>query len=68
MPLRRDALTGAAQCILATESLARSQPPLMLVISVREAIRDAVRSFEPQTDFILPSPCTGEAVKSLIRK
>lgn len=30
MPLRRDALTGAAQCILATESLARSHPPLVI--------------------------------------
>ena len=32
MPLRRDALTGAAQCILATESLARSRPPLVITV------------------------------------
>lgn len=32
MPLRRDALTGAAAYILAAESLARSQPPLVVTV------------------------------------
>jgi allantoate deiminase len=32
MPLRRDALTGAAACILAAESLAISSPPLVITI------------------------------------
>jgi allantoate deiminase len=32
MPLRRDALTGAAACILAAESLAQAQPPLVITI------------------------------------
>jgi allantoate deiminase len=32
MPLRRDALTGAAACILAAESLAESSPPLVITV------------------------------------
>ena len=32
MPLRRDALAGAAECILAAEKLAQSQPPLVITI------------------------------------
>jgi len=32
MPLRRDALTGAAACILAAESLAKSMPPLVISV------------------------------------
>ena len=32
MPLRRDALTGAAACILAAESLAQSSPPLVITV------------------------------------
>lgn len=32
MDLRHDALTGAAECILAAESLARSRPPLVITV------------------------------------
>ncbi|MEO8616504.1 MAG: M20 family metallo-hydrolase [Luteolibacter sp.] len=32
MPMRRDALAGAAECILAAETLAKSQPPLVITI------------------------------------
>jgi allantoate deiminase len=32
MPLRRDALTAAAACILAAESLAQSSPPLVITV------------------------------------
>jgi len=32
MALRHDALTGAAECILAAESLARLQPPLVITV------------------------------------
>ncbi len=32
MPLRRDALCGAAECILAAESLARETPPLVVTV------------------------------------
>ena len=49
-------------------SKAVGEPPLMLAISVREAIRDAVSCFETEGNFILPSPRTGEAVKMLITK
>ena len=47
-------------------SKAVGEPPLMLAISVREAIRDALGAFEIEKDFLLPSPCTGEAVKRVI--
>jgi xanthine dehydrogenase molybdopterin-binding subunit B len=47
-------------------SKAVGEPPLMLAISVREAIRDAVGAFGTGGDFLLPCPCTGEAVKGVI--
>ncbi len=47
-------------------SKAVGEPPLMLAISVREAIRDAVEAFGAPGDFYLPSPCSAEAVKLLI--
>ena len=47
-------------------SKAVGEPPLMLAISVREAVRDAVGAFGAKNDLLLPSPCTGEAVKSVI--
>ncbi len=59
-------LTEAHQPGTIHGSKAVGEPPLMLAISVREAIRDAVLAFNPNHDFILPSPCTGEAVKGLI--
>lgn len=60
-------LTEAKQPNTIHGSKAVGEPPLMLPISVREAIRDAVIAFETETDFILPSPCTGEALKRLIQ-
>ncbi|MES2924896.1 MAG: xanthine dehydrogenase molybdopterin binding subunit [Verrucomicrobiota bacterium] len=59
-------LTEAKQPNTIHGSKAVGEPPLMLAISVREAIRDAVGNFKPGTEFILASPCTGEAVKMLI--
>ncbi len=47
-------------------SKAVGEPPFMLAISVREAIRDAVAAFGKGGDFELPSPCTGEAVKGMV--
>jgi xanthine dehydrogenase molybdopterin binding subunit/xanthine dehydrogenase small subunit len=47
-------------------SKAVGEPPLMLAISVREALRDAVAAFGKTSDFDLPSPSTGEAVKLAI--
>jgi xanthine dehydrogenase molybdopterin binding subunit/xanthine dehydrogenase small subunit len=59
-------LTGATQPNTIHGSKAVGEPPLMLAISVREAIRDAVTAFGENPDLILPSPCTGEAVKAVI--
>ena len=61
-------LTEAKQPNTIHGSKAVGEPPLMLAISVREAIRDAVSCFKIETDFILLSPCTGEAVMMLIAK
>ncbi|MES2437964.1 MAG: xanthine dehydrogenase molybdopterin binding subunit [Verrucomicrobiota bacterium] len=60
-------LTGAKQPNTIYGSKAVGEPPLMLAISVREAIRDAVGFFGIDRDFILPCPCTGEAVKGVIQ-
>jgi xanthine dehydrogenase molybdopterin-binding subunit B len=47
-------------------SKAVGEPPFMLAISVREAIRDAVAAFGRGGDFELASPATGEAVKGAV--
>jgi xanthine dehydrogenase molybdopterin-binding subunit B len=48
-------------------SKAVGEPPLMLAISVREAIRDAIASFgEPGGEVRLDSPATGEVVFAAI--
>ena len=61
--LRVALLKDAAQERTIHGSKAVGEPPLMLAISVREAIRDAVAAFGATGEFDLPSPCTGEAVK-----
>jgi allantoate deiminase len=48
MPLRRDALTGAAACILAAESLAQSNPPLVITVGKIQIHPGASNSI-PQT-------------------
>jgi|LakMenEpi03Aug12_release.lakeMendotaPanAssembly.Ray.scaffolds.fasta_scaffold16747_7 xanthine dehydrogenase molybdopterin binding subunit/xanthine dehydrogenase small subunit len=49
-------------------SKAVGEPPLMLAISVREALRDAVAAFGPPGGEVrLASPATGEAISSAIR-
>jgi xanthine dehydrogenase molybdopterin-binding subunit B len=55
-------LSNAAQEKTIHGSKAVGEPPFMLAISVREAIRDAVSAFGKEGDFDLPSPCTGEGV------
>ena len=48
-------------------SKAVGEPPLMLAISVREAIRDAVAAFgKTGGEVALASPATGEAVLAAI--
>jgi xanthine dehydrogenase molybdopterin-binding subunit B len=56
-------LNNAAQKGVVYGSKAVGEPPLMLAISVREAIRDAIAAFgSPGTDVPLPVPATCEAI------
>ncbi len=49
-------------------SKAVGEPPLMLAISVREAIRNAVSAFGPAADVQLTSPATSEQVYFAVRR
>ncbi len=62
-------LDGAAQPGVVHGSKAVGEPPLMLAISVREAIRDAIAAFGAGdvTRIELPSPATHEAIFHAIR-
>jgi len=56
-------LKNAAQKTVVFGSKAVGEPPFMLAISVREAIRDAIAAFgEPGAEVPLPSPATCEAI------
>ncbi len=56
-------LAGATQPNVVHGSKAVGEPPLMLALSVREAIRDAIASFGAAPDEIaLASPATSEAI------
>jgi xanthine dehydrogenase molybdopterin-binding subunit B len=58
-----DFLSEAAQPDVIHGSKAVGEPPLMLAISVREAIRDAVAAFgESGGQVLLASPATPEAI------
>jgi len=59
-------LDDAAQPGTIHGSKAVGEPPLMLAISVREAIRDAIAAFKPGV-VELPSPATHEAIYLTIR-
>jgi len=62
-------LKNAAQKGAIYGSKAVGEPPLMLAISVREAIRDAVAAFGPLgVEVPLPSPTTPEAIFLAIQK
>jgi xanthine dehydrogenase molybdopterin binding subunit/xanthine dehydrogenase small subunit len=62
-------LKNAAQKGAIYGSKAVGEPPLMLAISVREAIRDAVAAFgHPGVEVSLPSPATSEATFLSIQK
>ena len=62
-------LPNAAEDKVIHGSKAVGEPPLMLAISVREAIRDAVAAFGSGRGVVdLPSPATGEAIYLSIRK
>jgi xanthine dehydrogenase large subunit len=61
-------LPKAAQANTVHGSKAVGEPPLMLAISVREAIRDAVAAFgAPGGEVRLASPATGEAIYAAIQ-
>ena len=60
-------LTQATQANVVHGSKAVGEPPLMLALSVREAIRDAVAAFgEPGGDVPLAAPSTSEAISHAI--
>ena len=59
---RVNLLTDAAEDKVIHGSKAVGEPPLMLAISVRESIRDAVGAFGAGGVVELPSPATGEAI------
>jgi xanthine dehydrogenase large subunit len=62
-------LTRATEPGVIFGSKATGEPPLMLAISVREALRDAVAAFaEPGRPIPLASPATPEAVFEAIRQ
>ena len=62
-------MPNAAQDGVVHGSKAVGEPPLMLAISVREAIRDAVAAFgEPGGAVELPSPATAEAIYFAVKK
>jgi xanthine dehydrogenase molybdopterin-binding subunit B len=60
-------LTDAAQPGVVHGSKAVGEPPLMLAISVREAIRDAVAAFRGPGEVRLASPATCEAIWRAIK-
>ncbi len=61
-------LSGAAQRGTIHGSKAVGEPPLMLAISVREAVRDAVAAFGGEGPVELSSPATAEAIWTAIRR
>jgi xanthine dehydrogenase large subunit len=62
-----DFLTRASEPGVVCGSKAVGEPPLMMALSVREAIRDAVASFGPGI-VELDSPCTPERVFFAIQR
>ncbi len=53
MPLRRDALTGAARCILAAELLAQSRPPLVITVGKIQVHPGASNSIPQSATFTI---------------
>ncbi len=61
-------LKRAAQDGVIYGSKAVGEPPFMLAISVREAIKDAIAAFNPSTPISLASPATPEAILNAIEQ
>jgi allantoate deiminase len=53
MNMRRDALAGAAECILAAEALARSQPPLVITVGKIQVHPGASNSIPQRCTFTI---------------
>lgn len=53
MPLRRDALAGAAECILAAETLAKSHPPLVITVGKLQIHPGASNSVPQSASFTI---------------
>lgn len=51
MPLRKDALAGAAECILSAESLAREHPPAVITVGKISVQPGASNTVPAQADF-----------------
>jgi xanthine dehydrogenase molybdopterin-binding subunit B len=63
-----DFFKSATQKNVVHGSKAVGEPPLMLALSVREALRDAIAAFGAQGGLVaLPSPATAEAIFMAIR-
>lgn len=62
----KHAKAPAAQVIFGSKAV--GEPPLMLAISVREALRDAVAAFGEARQIALASPATPEAIFNAINK
>jgi len=65
MPLRRDSLTGAAECILAAESLAKSQPPLVITVGKIQIHPGASNSIAQSTTFTVDLRHSDNAARCL---
>jgi xanthine dehydrogenase molybdopterin-binding subunit B len=62
-------LDDAAQADVIHGSKAVGEPPLMLALSVREALREAVAAFgAPGADVTLPSPLTHEVLLAAVQR
>jgi xanthine dehydrogenase molybdopterin-binding subunit B len=61
-----DGPTGPTAAVKGSKAV--GEPPLMLAVSVREAIKDAVAGFGGEGPVELASPSTGEAVFMAIQK
>ena len=61
-PFNVDYLEHAAERSVVFGSKAVGEPPLMLALSAREAIRDAVGAFNPSAPVAFDSPATPERI------
>ncbi len=63
MPLRRDALAGAAECVLAIESLALARPPLVATVGRMETLPGAGNAVPGETRFTIDARHPDDAAR-----